>query len=133
MVLEEFQINLHKKFSTEYVWQLEPTHPPLERLRCLRVIAHLSDLECLSALSHLSGLSLFQKSILNHLKFKTKPILLIPQQSLIFQKPNLFRCIYDFLVGWTTTLDLQWRVSHYLKRLLWLNIYIYIYIYISNI
>ena len=90
--------------------------------RALKRFGCLSGPECLSALSRLSSLTLFQKSILNHLKFKTKPILLIAQQSLICHKPNLFRRTYDFLVWWTITLDLQWRVSHYLKRLLLPNI-----------
>ena len=48
--------------------------------------------------------------------------LFIPQISLICYKSNIFRRTYDFLVGQTTTLDLQWRASHKLKRLLWSNI-----------
>ena len=79
-------------------------------------------LECWSALGHLSSPVLFQKSILNHFKFKTKLILLIPQQSLICHKLNLFRHPCNFPIGQTTTFDLRWRASHYLKRLLWPNI-----------
>ena len=115
-------IRRHQLGTRINVWQLELAHPSLERLGRLRGMACLSGTECLSALSRLSSLTLFQKSILNHLKFKTKPILLIAQQSLICHKPNLFRRTYDFLVWWTITLDLQWRVSHYLKRLLLPNI-----------
>ena len=37
-------------------------------------------------------------------------------------KSNIFRPIYDFLVGQTITLDLHWRTRQYLKRLLWTNI-----------
>ena len=37
-------------------------------------------------------------------------------------KSNLFRRTCDFLIGQTTTLDFQWKASHYLKRLLWPNI-----------
>ena len=48
--------------------------------------------------------------------------LFIPLKSLTCHKSNLFKRTYDFLVEWTTTLDLQWRVSHYLKRLICLNI-----------
>ena len=46
----------------------------------------------------------------------------ILQMSLICHMSNIFKCTCDFLVGRTTTLDLQWRASHYLKRLLWPNI-----------
>ena len=54
----------------------------------------------LSGMTRLNGLALFQKSILNHFKFKKKSIILIPQQRLIYYRPNLFRRTYDFLVGW---------------------------------
>ena len=50
------------------------------------------------------------------------PNLFIPQRSLICHKLHLFTRTYDFPIGRTTTLDPQWRASHYLKRLLWPNI-----------
>ena len=108
------------KNSIESTWPLKPIYP--HYLGCLNNMARLSGPECLSALGHLSSPVLFQKSILNHFKFKTKLNLLIPQQSLICHKLNLFRHPYNFPVGQTTTFDLQWRASHYLKRLLWPNI-----------
>lgn len=46
---------------------------------------------------------------------KKIPIFFIPQRSLICHKPNLFRRCCDFLIGQTTTLDLHWKVSHYLS------------------
>lgn len=110
------------KISIEFTWFLEPTYPPLECLKHLRGMACLSCLEHLSGPEFLSALALLQKSISNHFKFKTKPILLIPQRSLIYYKLNLFRHMCDFSIGRTTTFDLQWRASHYIKRLLWPNI-----------
>ena len=109
------------KISTEYAWFLKPTYWSFEHLGRLSGMARLSSLECLIAPSHLSGPTLFQKSILKPFKFKTKLIHLIPKHSLICHKQNFFRCSCDFLVGQTTTLDLQWRVIHYPKKLLWPN------------
>ena len=94
-------------------------HGSIERpwaLECSRALEHLS------ALGHLSVPAQFKNSILNHLSSKQKPILLMLQHNLIFHKSNLFRHTYDFAVRWTTILDLQWRATHYLKRLLWSNI-----------
>ena len=49
-------------------------------------------------------------------------LLFIPLRSLTFYKLNLFRCTCDFPIRWIIILDLQWRVSYYLKGLLWPNI-----------
>ena len=116
------------KILAKIAWPLEPTHGQLECLGHLsgmghlRGMARLSGLEHLSALGHLSVPAQFKNSILNHLSSKQKPILLMLQHNLIFHKSNLFRHTYDFAVRWTTILDLQWRATHYLKRLLWSNI-----------
>ena len=110
------------KNSVESTWPLEPTHFPLERFGHLSGKACLSCPKRLSIPGYLSNLALFQKLILNHFKFKTKLIPFIPQMSLTCHKPNLFRYTCDFLVGRTTTLNLQWRASHYLKRFIWSNI-----------
>ena len=101
-------------------WPLEPTHFLLERFGHLSGKARLSCPKRLSIPSYLSNLALFQKLILNHFKFKTKLIPFIPQSSLTY-KPNFFRYTCDFLVG-RTTLNLQWKASHYLKRFIWSNI-----------
>ena len=65
---------------------------------------------------------LIWKIILKHSKSKNDTEPFIPQISLICHKPYIFRCTCDFLVGRTTTIDLQWRASYYLKRLFWPNI-----------
>ena len=88
----------------------------------LELLKHLSDPKNLSASSHLNNPTHFKKLISNHFKFKTKLILFVPRKSLTCYKPNFFRHIYDFSVGWIVTFDLQWRVRHYLKRLPWPNL-----------
>ena len=77
-------------------------------------------LECCFPLKHPLFLSIFIKNQFSLIKKVL--FLFIPLGSLICYKPNIFRHTYDFPIGRTTTLDLQWRVSHYLKRLLRLNI-----------
>ena len=106
---ERFFNWIYVKYLVESTWPLEPTHWPLE---------------CLGRLSsmNLSGLALFKIHFINILSSKQKQSSLIPQHSLIFYKLHLFKHNCDFSVRWTSTLNLQWRSSHYLKRLLGLNI-----------
>ena len=80
------------------------------------------DLDCLSRINHMSYPYYFWKIILQHFKSKNDTKSFIPQINLICHKLNFFRHTCDFLVGRTTTIDFQWRVSYYLKRLLWPNI-----------
>ena len=106
---ERFFNWIYVKYLVESTWSLEPTHWPLE---------------CLGRLNsmNLSGLALFKIHFINILSPKQNQSSLIPQHSLIFYKLHLFKHNCDFSVRWTSTLNLQWRSSHYLKRLLGLNI-----------
>ena len=76
--------------------------------------------ECCYPLKHPLLLSKFIKDQFSLIKMVS--FLFIPFRSLTCYKSNLFRRTCDFPVGWTTNVDLQWKVSHYLKGLLWLNI-----------
>ena len=106
---ERFFNWIYVKYLVESTWPLEPTHWLLE---CL---GRLSSMD-------LSGPALFKIHFINLLSSKQNQSSLIPQHSLICHKLHLFKHTCDFPVGWTTTLNLQWRTSYYLKRLLALNI-----------
>ena len=112
---ERFFNWIYVKYLVESTWPLEPTHWLLE---CL---GRLSSMD-LSGPEHLSGPALFKIHFINLLSSKQNQSSLIPQHSLICHKLHLFKHTCDFPVGWTTTLNLQWRTSYYLKRLLALNI-----------
>ena len=117
-IIASFQIRVWVKLiQNRFLNSIGPTWP-LEWSLLLERANYLSGINRLSGINCLSGPCYFWKIILKHFISKNDNEPFIHQISLICHKLNLFRCKCDFLVGQTTTLDLQWRASHYLKRLL---------------